>query len=53
MGLENRIEALKDRHHELDAALEQEATRACRDEQHIHALKKQKLRIKDELTVIA
>lgn len=49
MGLENRIDALKSRHQELDAAIEIEATRACPDEVELHGLKKEKLRIKDEL----
>jgi len=53
MGLENRIDALKNRHHELDAAIELETTRACPDEHELHALKKEKLRIKDEITAIA
>lgn len=49
MGLANRIDALKNRHQELDAALETETTRALPDEVEIHSLKKEKLRIKDEL----
>jgi hypothetical protein len=53
MGLENRLDALKNRHHELDAAIELETTRACPDEQQIHHLKKEKLRIKDEITALA
>jgi len=53
MGLENRIDALKSRHHKLDEAIELEETRACPDEHEIHALKKEKLRIKDELSAIA
>ena len=50
MGLENRIDALKSRHHELETAIEAETTRASPDELEIHSLKKEKLRIKDELT---
>ncbi|MBL4692812.1 MAG: YdcH family protein [Magnetovibrio sp.] len=53
MGLENRIDALKDRHHELDIAIELETTRICPDDVEIHTLKKEKLRIKDELSAIA
>lgn len=49
MGLDNRIDALKTRHQELDAALDMENTRSLPDELEIHSLKKEKLRIKDEL----
>lgn len=49
MGMANRIDALKNRHQELDTALETETTRALPDEVEIHSLKKEKLRIKDEL----
>ena len=49
MGMDNRIDALKTRHEELDAALRSETTRALPDELEIHSLKKEKLRIKDEL----
>ena len=49
MGLENRIEALKTRHQELEVALEMEHTRPHPDELEIISLKKEKLRIKDEL----
>lgn len=49
MGLENRIEALKTRHQELEAALETETTRPLPDDVEIHSLKKEKLRIKDEI----
>ena len=53
MGLENRIDALKSRHQELDVAIELENTRACPDEVEIHGLKKEKLKIKDELNNLA
>lgn len=49
MGLDSRIEALKSRHQELETAIEMENARACPDEVEIHSLKKEKLRIKDEL----
>ncbi len=49
MGLDNRIDALKTRHEELELALEMENTRTFPDDQEIHSLKKAKLRIKDEL----
>ncbi len=50
MGLENRIEALKNRHHDLESSIETEARRSCPDEIEIHNLKKEKLRIKDEIS---
>lgn len=53
MGMANRIDALKNRHQKLDAALEKETMRAFPDEVQIHSLKKEKLRIKDELENIA
>ncbi|PHS75034.1 MAG: hypothetical protein COB59_11775 [Rhodospirillaceae bacterium] len=53
MGVANRIDALRVRHHELDEAIEMETTRACPDEHEIHTLKKEKLRIKDELTTLS
>jgi len=49
MGLSNRIDALKTRHQQLDENLKAESTKMCRDELEIHSLKKEKLRIKDEL----
>ncbi len=50
MRLENRIEALKNRHHDLEATIETEVSRSCPDEIEIHSLKKEKLRIKDEIS---
>lgn len=49
MGLSNRIDALKTRHQQLDENLKVECTKMCRDDLEIHSLKKEKLRIKDEL----
>lgn len=49
MGLDNRIEALKSRHQQLESAIATESTRACPNEDQIHSLKKEKLKIKDEL----
>ena len=53
MGMANRIDALKNRHQQLDAALEKEVSRAFPDDVQIHSLKKEKLRIKDELESLA
>jgi hypothetical protein len=53
MSVENRMEALKEKHKALDAALEEEFSRPHPDDLEIHNLKKQKLRIKDEIASIA
>jgi hypothetical protein len=53
MSLDDHILALKEKHRSLEAAIEEENTRAYPDDIQIHALKKEKLRIKDELTNIA
>ena len=49
MSVDERIEALKAKHQVLETALEQELNRPQPDDVAIHNLKKQKLRIKDEL----
>jgi len=49
MALENRIDSLKSRHGELEMALEAENAKTYPDDTEIHALKKEKLKIKDEL----
>jgi len=49
MPLENRIDSLKLRHNQLETALDTETARPFPDEVEIHTLKKEKLRIKDEL----
>lgn len=49
---EQRIEALKTRHQTLDAMIQQELTRPHPDDIEITCLKKEKLRIKDELSRI-
>ena len=50
MSLQDRIESLKVRHAALDSAIHMEARRPLPDEAQIAELKRQKLRIKDELT---
>ncbi|HEX9568873.1 MAG: YdcH family protein [Rhodospirillales bacterium] len=52
MSLEERIEALKTKHQALEVAIEQETNRPHPDDYEIASLKKQKLRIKDELATI-
>lgn len=53
MSLDTRIDSLKAKHHVLEQAIEVEATRPHPDEDEIHTLKKEKLRIKDELATIS
>lgn len=53
MGLEHRIDALKTRHQQLEAAIENENARPHPDETEILSLKKEKLRIKDEIHTLA
>lgn len=50
MSLQDRIESLKARHAALDSALQMEVRRPLPDEAQIADLKRQKLRIKDELS---
>ena len=52
MSLEQRIEALKERHKALDGALEEEFSRPHPDDLEIHSLKKRKLQIRDEIASI-
>lgn len=49
MSLEQRLEALKARHSTLEDMIHQELTRPHPDDVEIHALKKEKLKIKDQL----
>ena len=53
MSAEERIEALKSKHQSLEAAIDEENSRPYPDEFHISSLKKQKLRIKDEIAVLS
>jgi hypothetical protein len=53
MSLEQRLEALKVRHSTLEDLIHQESSRPLPDDVEIHALKKEKLRIKDEMAGIA
>ena len=53
MSVEQRIEALKERHRVLEAALEEEFSRPHPDDLEIHSLKKRKLQIKDEIASIS
>jgi hypothetical protein len=49
MSLQDRLETLRSRHASLEQALLQEINRPLPNSDTIHDLKKQKLRIKDEI----
>lgn len=49
MSLQDRIEALRAKHHALEEQIEQENSRPRPDDAEITRLKKQKLQIKDEI----
>ena len=49
MSLQDRIEALKARHAELERALDEENRRPLPKQDTVSDLKRQKLRIKDEI----
>ncbi|MDX9859543.1 MAG: DUF465 domain-containing protein [Rhodospirillales bacterium] len=53
MSLDERIDALKAKHQALETEIEEEANRPCPDDIHIASLKKQKLKIKDEIAVLS
>ncbi|MBU6372340.1 MAG: DUF465 domain-containing protein [Alphaproteobacteria bacterium] len=52
MALESRIRELDNRHRDLDVAIQQETKRPATDDARIAALKRQKLRIKEELETL-
>ena len=49
MSVHDRIEALKEKHALLDRAIDEEIHRPLPNQEAIYDLKRQKLRIKDEL----
>jgi hypothetical protein len=49
MSQHDRIEALKEKHASLERALDEEIHRPLPDQAAIYDLKRQKLRIKDEI----
>lgn len=49
MSLQERIEALKSRHAELERAIDEENRRPLPNRDTVSDLKRQKLRIKDEI----
>jgi hypothetical protein len=50
MSLQDRIQTLRARHQSLDHALEEEAHRPLPNDEMIHDIKRQKLKIKDEIS---
>ena len=52
MRLEEMIDELKTKHQALEAAIDEQTHRPHPDDIEIASLKKQKLRIKDELAII-
>lgn len=53
MTVDPRIEALKARHHSLEQSIADEEARPHPDDMHLAELKKQKLRIKDEIALLS
>jgi hypothetical protein len=53
MSLQDRIEALKAKHHALEEMIEAEHSRPRPDDAEISRLKKQKLQIKDEIATLS
>ena len=49
---EKHLQALKDKHHNLDVMIEEEMARPAPDEAAIQEWKKQKLKLKEEIAVI-
>jgi hypothetical protein len=49
MSVQDRIEALREKHASLERALDEEIHRPLPNQDAVHDLKRQKLRIKDEL----
>lgn len=49
MGLDTHIQELSDKHHKLDEQIQQELHRPHPDDLMISALKKRKLRLKEEI----
>ena len=49
MAIEARLEKLHERHEKLELKISEELTHPAHDDLEIHDLKRQKLRIKDEM----
>ena len=50
MSVQDRIEALREKHASLERALDEEVHRPLPNQDAVHDLKRQKLRIKDEIS---
>ncbi|HEY4133822.1 MAG TPA: YdcH family protein [Alphaproteobacteria bacterium] len=50
MAVEQRIETLKASHASIEAAIHSERSRPHPDDVRVHGLKREKLRIKDEIS---
>jgi hypothetical protein len=53
MSLQSHIEALKERHHNLDLRINEEDRRPRPDDGELHRLKLEKLRLKEEMERVA
>lgn len=53
MSVQDRIESLKNKHQELETKIEAEEIRPHPDDTLIHDLKRQKLKLKDEISALA
>lgn len=52
MAIESHLQSLSRRHHELDTALIDEMKRVGADELKMHELKRQKLKVKDQIAAL-
>jgi hypothetical protein len=52
MSIEDRLASLKNKHAAIEAQLDEESHRPHPDDKHIAELKRQKLRLKDEISRI-
>lgn len=53
MSVDERIQSLKVRHSQLENELEQETHRPHPDDVHITEIKRQKLRLKDQIAALS
>lgn len=53
MSVQDRIKSLKSKHEELETKIEAEDSKSSRNEDLIHDLKRQKLKLKDEISELA
>jgi len=52
MSVQDRIKSLKSKHEELELKIEAEDGRSSRDDDLVHDLKRQKLKLKDEISIL-